>query len=62
MLVAEFLGTLLLVAIGIASTMARFEGDLNHEPSVTQIALCFGLVIASIAQVSLPTILIALPT
>lgn len=62
MLVAEFLGTLLLVAIGVGSTMARFEHDKDYEPTVTQIALCFGLVIASIAQVSPPTILISLPT
>ena len=49
MLVAEFLGTLLLVSIGIASTTG-WEKD--YEPSIPQIALCFGLVVATLAQVS----------
>ncbi|KAL7043901.1 hypothetical protein ACKWTF_001702 [Chironomus riparius] len=47
MLVAEFLGTLLLVSIGIASTTG-WEKD--YEPSIPQIALCFGLVVATLAQ------------
>jgi glycerol uptake facilitator-like aquaporin len=48
MLIAEFLGTLLLVTIGIASTTG-FGG--GYEPSIPQIALCFGLVVATLAQV-----------
>lgn len=55
MLIAEFLGTLLLVSIGIASTTG-FGG--TYEPSVPQIALCFGLVVATLAQVSTYLILI----
>ncbi|KAG5675059.1 hypothetical protein PVAND_004996 [Polypedilum vanderplanki] len=47
MLVAEFLGTLLLVSIGIASTTGWGNG---YEPSIPQIALCFGLVVATLAQ------------
>ena len=49
MLIAEFLGTLLLVSIGIASTTGWGAG---YEPSIPQIALCFGLVVATLAQVS----------
>jgi hypothetical protein len=49
MLVAEFLGTLLLVAVGIASTTG-FGG--GYEPSIPHIAFCFGLVVATLAQVS----------
>ena len=49
MLIAEFLGTLLLVSIGIASTTG-WEKD--YEPTIPQIALCFGLVVATLAQVS----------
>ena len=49
MLVAEFLGTLLLVSIGIASTTGWGQG---YEPSMVQIALTFGLVVATLAQVS----------
>lgn len=48
MLVAEFLGTLLLVAVGIAST----TGWGDDKPTVPHIALCFGLVVATLAQVS----------
>lgn len=49
MLIAEFLGTFLLVSIGIASTTGWGNG---YEPSMVQIALCFGLVVATLAQVS----------
>lgn len=49
MLVAEFLGTFLLVSIGIASTTG-WTADYN--PSIVQIALTFGLVVATLAQVS----------
>lgn len=49
MLIAEFLGTLLLVSIGIASTTGWGGG---YEPTITQIALTFGLVVATLAQVS----------
>lgn len=48
MLVAEFIGTLLLVSVGIAST----TGFGDDKPSVPHIALCFGLVVATLAQVS----------
>ena len=49
MLIAEFLGTLLLVSIGIASTTGFGNAG---EPSVVHIAFCFGLVVATLAQVS----------
>lgn len=49
MLIAEFLGTLLLVSIGIASTTGWGNG---YTPSIPQIALTFGLVVATLAQVS----------
>lgn len=52
MLIAEFLGTLLLVSIGIASTTGWGGG---YEPTITQIALTFGLVVATLAQVSCET-------
>jgi len=47
-LLAEFLGTFFLVAVGVAST----SGDWNpgYAPSMVQIALTFGLVVATIAQ------------
>lgn len=48
-LIAEFLGTFLLVSIGIGSTTKY--GD--YVPTVLQIALTFGLVVATLAQVSL---------
>ena len=48
MLVAEFIGTMLLVSVGIAST----TGFGDDKPSVPHIALCFGLVVATLAQVS----------
>lgn len=47
-LIAEFLGTFLLVSIGIGSTTKI--GD--YVPTVLQIALTFGLVVATLAQVS----------
>uniref|UniRef100_U5ENE4 Putative aquaporin 4 n=1 Tax=Corethrella appendiculata TaxID=1370023 RepID=U5ENE4_9DIPT len=47
MLIAEFLGTFLLVSIGIGSTIG-WGGD--YAPSMTQIALTFGLVVATLAQ------------
>lgn len=49
MLVAEFLGTFFLVSIGIGSTMG-WGGD--YAPTMTQIAFTFGLVVATLAQVS----------
>lgn len=49
MLIAEFLGTMLLVSIGIASTTGW---GVPGEPSVPQIALTFGLLVATLAQVS----------
>lgn len=51
MLVAEFLGTFFLVAIGIASTTAGWK--LSYAPSMVQIAFTFGLVVASLAQVNI---------
>jgi len=44
MLVAEFLGTFLLVLIGCASVISI------DSPSIVQIALTFGLVVATLAQ------------
>uniref|UniRef100_A0A182UJ53 Aquaporin n=1 Tax=Anopheles melas TaxID=34690 RepID=A0A182UJ53_9DIPT len=46
MLVAEFLGTFFLVAIGIGST----TGWTDYSPTLTQIAFTFGLVVATLAQ------------
>lgn len=51
MLIAEFLGTFLLVSIGIGSTMG-WAGDDASKPTMTQIAFTFGLVVATLAQVS----------
>lgn len=48
MLVAEFMGTLVLVLIGCGSCMTWGE----DKPSLVQIALTFGLVVATLAQVS----------
>ena len=42
---AEFLGTLLLVFVGCGSCIG-WEDD--YAPSVTQIALCFGLIVATV--------------
>lgn len=47
-LLAEFLGTFLLVAIGVGSTTTW----LDYSPSLVQIAFTFGLVVATLAQVS----------
>lgn len=49
MLIAEFLGTLLLVMIGIGSATA-WPG--TGGATMVQIALTFGLVVATLAQVS----------
>ncbi|XP_049281657.1 aquaporin AQPAn.G isoform X2 [Anopheles funestus] len=46
MLIAEFLGTFFLVAIGIGST----TGWTDYNPTLTQIAFTFGLVVATLAQ------------
>lgn len=48
-LIAECLGTFLLVSIGIGSTTSGF--DDKYSPSVPQIAFTFGLLVATIAQV-----------
>ncbi|XP_055692902.1 aquaporin AQPAn.G isoform X1 [Lutzomyia longipalpis] len=45
-LIAEFLGTFLLVSIGIGST----TGWADYSPSMPQIAFTFGLVVATLAQ------------
>lgn len=49
-LLAEFLGTFFLVSVGIASTTAAWE--IGYKPSMVQIAFTFGLVVATLAQVS----------
>lgn len=46
-LLAEFIGTLLLVSIGIGSTI----GWPDYSPTLVQIAFTFGLVVATLAQV-----------
>lgn len=50
MLFAEFLGTFFLVAVGVACTTAGWSD--GYKPSMVQIAFTFGLVVATIAQVS----------
>lgn len=52
-LLAEFLGTFFLVSIGIASTTTAWK--LSYAPSMVQIALTFGLVVATLAQVNIIT-------
>lgn len=47
-LLAEFIGTFLLVSIGIGSTTAWPD----YSPTLVQIAFTFGLVVATLAQVS----------
>ncbi|XP_055319727.1 aquaporin AQPAe.a isoform X2 [Sitodiplosis mosellana] len=47
-LLAEFLGTFFLVAIGIASTTGAWSDE--YKPSMVQIAFTFGLVVATLAQ------------
>nr|CAD7609249.1 unnamed protein product [Timema genevievae] len=49
MLAAEFLGTFLLVLIGCASTTVKWKD--GYDPSMVQIALTFGLAVATIVQV-----------
>ena len=52
-LLAEFLGTLLLTLIGCFSTIgwgAEDETD-DYAPSMVQIALAFGITVATLAQV-----------
>lgn len=46
-LLAEFLGTFLLVSIGVASTTGNWSS--TYAPSMVQIALTFGLVVATLA-------------
>ncbi|OWR51412.1 aquaporin-1 variant A [Danaus plexippus plexippus] len=46
-LVAELVGTFLLVSVGVASTIAITE---MNAPITTSIALCFGLLVGSIVQ------------
>lgn len=50
-LLAEFLGTFFLVSVGIASTTGQWK--TGYAPTMVQIALTFGLVVATLAQVSL---------
>lgn len=49
-LLAEFLGTLLLTLIGCFSAIGGWEED--YKPSVVQIALAFGITVATLVQVS----------
>lgn len=49
MLLAEFVGTFFLVAVGVASTM---HGKID-EAKVVKVALTFGLVVATMAQVKI---------
>lgn len=53
-LVGEFIGTLMLVLIGCGSVIAIGSSG----PSFVQIGLTFGLVVATMAQVSLNKILV----
>lgn len=46
-LLAECLGTFLLVSVGLCSTIA-FE---NNKPTNLQIAITFGLIVATVVQV-----------
>lgn len=48
-LLAEFLGTFFLVSVGIASTTGAWK--VGYAPTMVQIALTFGLVVATLAQV-----------
>uniref|UniRef100_A0A2H1V5Y7 SFRICE_014511 n=1 Tax=Spodoptera frugiperda TaxID=7108 RepID=A0A2H1V5Y7_SPOFR len=47
-LVAELVGTFVLVSIGVASCITISS---TNAPQVTSIALCFGLLVGSIVQV-----------
>lgn len=47
-LVAELLGSFLLAAVGVAACIAVTDAA---APQVTSIALCFGLLVATIVQV-----------
>ena len=49
MLVAEFVGPLFLVLIGCSSCV---EGWQNYQPQMVQIGICFGITIATMAQVN----------
>lgn len=49
-LIAELLGTFLLIFIGVASTVPDLSP--GYEPSVVQIGFTFGLVVATLVQVS----------
>lgn len=49
-LLAEFVGTFFLVAIGIAST-TKWPVESGGQPSIVEIAFTFGLVVATLAQV-----------
>lgn len=48
-LLAEFIGTFLLVFIGVASTVPDL--DPGYSPSIVQIGFTFGLVVATLVQV-----------
>lgn len=50
MLMAEFIGTLFLVLIGCGSCIGGWTP--KYEPSMVQIALAFGITVATMAQVS----------
>lgn len=50
-LLAEFIGTFLLIFIGVASTVPNL--DPGYSPSIVQIGFTFGLVVATLVQVGL---------
>ena len=51
-LLAEFLGTMLLTLIGCFSTIGWGNDKDPYAPSMVQIALSFGITVATLAQVS----------
>ena len=53
MLIAEFIGTMFLVLIGCASCVKGWDGDSStSSPTKIQVAISFGITIATMIQVS----------
>lgn len=50
-LLAELLGTFLLIFLGVASTIPNISP--GYEPSVVHIGFTFGLIVATLVQVGL---------
>ncbi len=48
-LLAEFLGTLILVFVGCGSCL-NWDGNDGDGPSIVQISLAFGITVATMAQ------------